>query len=285
VLVTGAGGFIAPHLIRRLVDARHEVIGLAQREVELPEDADLVVRDLGQPLDDDDLPAVDGVVHLAQANFAFPDGARALFRVNSASTHDLLEFARRCGATHFVYASSGSIYGLGDGAVDEEAPRRALDFYAVTKQIGELLVDSYSQFLTTTTLRLFAPYGPRQTRRLIPNLVERVANGTTIRLNAGGRPRITPIYVDDAVRVVERALRSSNSAIVNVAGDEEVSIEELAELIGDVVGRPPVFDRTNAEAGGDLVAANGRMKALFELGQLVPLAEGLADVVRERELV
>jgi UDP-glucose 4-epimerase len=281
ILVTGAGGFIAPHMIRRLVETGSEVFALAHRHVDVPDGTELVVRDLEQPLDDG-LPDLDAVVHLAQANVAFPDGARALFRVNSASTHDLLERARRGGATHFVYASSGSVYGLGDGVVDEDAPRRAGDFYAVTKRVGELLVESYAPFLTTTILRLFTPYGPGQAGRLVPSLVERVSDGAPVSLNAGGRPRLSPIYVDDVVRVIERALRSGRSATVNVAGDEVVSIAELAERIGTIVGREPVFEHTGAESAGDLVADNRRMKALFGSDRLVPLSEGIGRTVRER---
>ena len=126
VLVTGATGFVAPHLIRRLVADGHEVLALGHDQERIPTGDGItpVVVDLATPLDDGAIPEFDSIVHLAQANVPFPDGAGDLFRVNVVSTQELLDLARRRGAERFVYASSGSVYGLGEGAVAEDDPRR-----------------------------------------------------------------------------------------------------------------------------------------------------------------
>lgn len=280
VLVTGATGFVAPHLLRRLVADGHETIALGHDEARIPSGDGITpaVVDLAAPIGDD-LPAFDAVVHLAQANVPFPDGADQLFRVNVASTQALLDLARRRGARRFVYASSGSVYGLGEGAVAEDDPRRADDFYAVTKRIGELLVGAYREHLGTAILRLFAPYGPGQVKRLIPGLIERVSNGAAVTLRAGGRPRMTPIYVDDVVESIVRSLAGDQQLVVNVGGDETASIRELAEKIGRVVGREPVFEDAGGDAAGDLIAQNKRLHELLRDRPLVPLDEGLRRTV------
>ena len=94
-------------------------------------------------------------------------------------------------------------------------------------------------------------------------------------LNDGGRPRMNPLYIDDVVRVVLAVLELDRSVVLNVAGDEAVSIKELAETIGRVVGREPRFDEGSAPAPGDLVADTTRLHELFDLRPLVPLEEGL----------
>ncbi len=179
VLVTGAAGFVASHLIPTLEAGGHEVYALAR-----PDQADRlpggtpVLVDLRTPLAGGGLPAVEAVVHLAQANVPFPDGANALYRVNTVATQELLDHARRAGAGRFVFTSSGSVYGFGDRVVTEDDKLAGGDFYATTKIHAERLVTHYRDFFGTTTLRLFMPYGPGQRNRLIPALIGRVERGT-----------------------------------------------------------------------------------------------------------
>ncbi len=282
VLVTGATGFVAPHLLRRLVADGHEAVALGHDASRLPSGPGIepAVVDLSGPIDDAAIPSFDAVVHLAQANVPFPERATELFRVNVASTQQLLDLARRRGAARFVYASSGSVYGFGDGAVAEDDPRRADDFYAVTKRSGELLVRAHREHVGTAILRFFAPYGPGQVDRLVPGLIARVSGGEAVTLRAGGRPRMTPVYVDDAVEAIVRSLGSEAHLVLNVAGDEVASIRDLAERIGRVVAREPVFAEQEGAVAGDLIAVNERMHELLGDRQLIGLDEGLNRMVR-----
>lgn len=277
VLVAGATGFVAGHLLPALVEVGHEVLALAYEpdRVRAPREVVVVEADLRRPVDRAAIGQIDAAVHLAQANVPFPDGARDLFLVNSQSTADLLEVARASGATHFVLASSGSIYGFGEGAVAEDDPRRSSDFYAITKRVSELLVEAYAPYLHTAVLRLFTPYGPGQTDRLVPTLVDRIRSGRAVALNAGGHPRLTPVFVSDLVRVVVAAVEREGNHVVNVAGDQRVGIRELAELIGEALGREPAFEVRHDGPSGDLMAVNARMHDLYAPGPLVPLANGL----------
>jgi UDP-glucose 4-epimerase len=223
-----------------------------------------------------EFPTGDAVVHLAQANVPFPEGARALFAVNTASTAALLEHARRSGTRRFVFASSASVYGFGERPFEEDDPPRASDFYSATKLAAERLIGAYSDQFATTVLRLVAPYGPGQRNRLIPGLVERIREGRAITLHDGGRPRLNPVYVDDVVRAVLAALEGARG-VLNVAGDEAVTIRELGDLIGETLDVAPVYEEGAGGTTGDLVADNGRLRAL--VGDLVPLREGLRRTV------
>lgn len=275
VLVTGASGFIGSQLVPALAQAGHEVVALVRDPGRAPEDASVAVVDLSRPLADDAIEPVDAIVHLAQANVSLPAGAAELVRVNTLGTAELLDWGRRNGARRFVFASSGSIFGLGEGVVSEQTTRRTDDLYGVTKETAERLVQSYARWYEATTiLRPFAPYGPTQTGRVIPGLIRRVREGEPVALNAGGRPRMSPLYVDDVVRAFTAALELDGKAVVHLAGDEPVSIRELAELIADIVGREPVWDDRGTFVG-DLVSDNTRMHEVLGLSGLVPLADGL----------
>jgi nucleoside-diphosphate-sugar epimerase len=279
VLVTGATGFVASHLIPWLARAGHDVIAAGYVEERIPSGAAALVLDLAAP-DWPTLPNVEAVVHLAQANEPFPDGANALFAVNVAATQRLLEHARLSGAGQFVLMSSGSVYGTSNALLTENSPLMGRDFYSATKVAGERLTQAYNEHLGITILRLFVPYGPGQVRRMLPRLVERIQSGESIQLNDGGRPRMNPIYVDDVSEVVLHALAHHTGAgLLNVAGDEVTDIRAVSEMIGKIVGIDPVFEQSEGTSS-DIVADNSAMHALLPGTTLVSLQDGLERMVQ-----
>jgi nucleoside-diphosphate-sugar epimerase len=278
VLVTGATGFIASHLIPALADAGHDVVAAGHDPERIPAGAATLVLDLAAA-EWPTLPEVDAVIHLAQANVPAPDGADALFAVNVASTQRLLEHLRRSGGRHFVFASSGSVYGTSPTPLTEQSPLAASDFYSTTKAAAERFVQAYDQYFGTTILRFFVPYGPGQVRRMLPRLADRVRAGETIQLNRDGRPRMNPVYVDDVDRVVIRALGDDAGAgVLNVAGDDVTDIRAVCELIGEIVGIEPKFEESDAQVS-DIVADNTALHALLGDAKLVTLREGIERMV------
>jgi nucleoside-diphosphate-sugar epimerase len=279
VLVTGATGFVAAHLVPALATSGHDVLALGhdERRIATADGVEPVVVDLRR--EKLELPEVDAIVHLAQANVPFPDGAAELLAVNAAATARLLDHARRVGAQCFVLASSASVYGPSAEPSSENDELHAQDFYASTKIAAERFVGAYASLLDgTTTMRLVAPYGPGQRARLIPRLIERVRAGEPVVLNRGASPRLNPVFVEDVVRVVLRALELPGHRVVNVAGDDAVDVRELATLIGDAVGAEPAFVETDQTAA-DVVARNDLMKRELGIDELVPLAEGLRRTI------
>jgi nucleoside-diphosphate-sugar epimerase len=138
-------------------------------------------------------------------------------------------------------------------------------------------VRAYGEVLPYVVLRLLTPYGPGQTNRLVPGLLGRVRAGRPVTLRDGGRPRMNPIYVDHVVDVLAQALTVPPNQVVNLAGDEVLSIQEMAETIGRVVGREPVFEPAAGDSGGDVVADTTRLRRVFTLP---PTLTAFADGVR-----
>jgi UDP-glucose 4-epimerase len=280
VLVSGTSGFVGGYLVPFFLESGHDVVALVRQPMSFraADGVTVVEADL-ERLEEAELPDVDAVVHLAQANVPFPDQAETLYRVNTESTLALLEHARRSGARTFLYASSASVYGFGDRPFEEDDPPSSRDFYAVTKLNGEQLVAAYGGFFSTAVFRLVAPYGPGQSGRMIPAVIGRVREGRPVTLNGGGRPRMNPIYVEDAARAAVAALELDGNHVVNVAGDEVVGIDDIARLAGQALGREPVFEHGDADAPGDVVVDTTRFHELFNLGELVGMAEGIRRMV------
>lgn len=284
VLVTGANGFIGRHVVSRL-SGRYEIFAVvrAARQAVSTETARIVVMDLARTLDASAFPAeIDVIIHLAQANVPFPEGANELLAVNTSATQQLLDYGRQAGARQFILASTGDVYGRHSGLSKETDTISPTSYYAITKYAAELLVQSYSPYLLPCVLRFFHPYGPSQSDRLIPKLEEIIRQGETVRLHKDACPRMTPIYIDDVTHAIHCAIDSAYSGIVNIAGDRALSMRELAQEIGLALDRQPVFEDTGEETA-DRMGDNRLMKQVLGSWNMVSLGEGLSRTFKSEE--
>src|SRR5579859_5909173 len=102
----------------------------------------------------------------------------ALWSGNVAATWNLLEWAIRHEARHFVFFSSGGVYGYAkDRPWSEVDPTNPIGFYGHTKLMAEDLTRAFQDTtkLPVTVIRLFFPYGEGQKRgifRLISDAVQ-----------------------------------------------------------------------------------------------------------------
>lgn len=285
VIVTGAGGLLGAHVVPLLARDAH-VVATGYRPPEIScANVTALGLDLSGPLDRSRLPErVDAVIHLAQSSRFrdFPDAAGDVFEVNTARVVDLLDYARRAGATNFVYASTGGVYGGGAEPLGEDAPAppagETLAFYPATKRAGELLAEAFAPCLHVAVLRYFFIYGAGQKRSmLIPRLVDTIREGRTVTLQGEGGLRCNPVHAGDAARATVAAAALERSATVNIAGPETLSLREICETIGRRVGRPPAFEVQPGEPR-DLIADTARMASL-----LVPptrrFEDGVADLL------
>lgn len=281
VLVTGASGFIGEHLLQRLAP-KHEVVALSRCRPARGNSSRVtwIEHDLSQPLTPDLTPGpVEAVVHLAQSrNYRdFPARTEEIFDVNVRGTMHLLEFARQNHVKRFVFAGSGGVYQYSSDPIVESGPIQPMGFYLSTKRAAEVLMRNYEAFFSVIGLRLFFVYGPgQQEGMLVPSLLRKVADRQQITIDGDPGIRINPIYVSDAVRAIEAALAAPESFHVNVAGDEVLSITELVDRLGAVVGKSPAIDHKMAGLAGDLVADTTRMKEWLGVTPAVSLRDGLS---------
>jgi len=281
ILVTGATGFIGSHLVPALAE-RHEVHAVARAaHVDLP-GVHWIEHDLHGPLDSSLLPRrVDAVVHLAQSRRYrdFPEAADDIFALNVAATAGLAEYARRAGAERFLFTSTGGVYGHGVERFVESDAVNPINFYLASKYAAETLLAPYVNHLHTIVLRLFFVYGPGQGQMLIASLARRVLAGERIVIDGDPGIRINPIYVEDAVRALERSLTHETSLLCNVAGDEAVTLTQLVGRIGTIAGRDPSVTHTAAEQEGDIVGDIGRMRDELGVEPRVGLDDGLTSLL------
>lgn len=224
------------------------------------------------------------IFHLAQSRHysAFPSEARDIFSVNVASTISLCGLAEERGVSNFLFASTGGVYAHSIHRLYEESstlPWGSLDFYVSSKLAGEMFVSAYSTLFNVVVARYFFIYGPGQkSSMLIPRLISKVQQGEEIVVEGSEGIQISPIYVDDAARATHLAGRTEFTGIFNIAGDEIISIAELAELIGEILSLRPRIVRSGNSIARNLAGDNSKMRDLLGKPR-TSLREGLAKLI------
>jgi dTDP-glucose 4,6-dehydratase len=257
VLVTGAGGFIASHLVEKLVELGAQVRAfvrytsrgdaglLSLLPAEILQQVELAAGDLR------DLPAIEKaaegietIFHLG-ALIAIPYSyvhPAEVVETNIIGTMNILLAARQQGARRVVHTSTSEVYGTALRVpIDEQHPLQGQSPYSASKIGADKLAESfYRSFdLPVVTLRPFNTYGPRQsTRAVIPTIITQALAGQVIRLgNLEARRDLT--YVSDTVAGFLKVAETPGveGETFNLGAGSEVTIGELAELVIELTGK------------------------------------------------
>lgn len=254
-LVTGAGGFIASHLAERLVRAgartrafiRYTSSGKRGWLEGSPEGRNIEFI-FGDLRDRDSvrraMRGVDVVFHLG-ALIAIPysyEAPESYVETNIVGTLNVLEAAREFGTSRVVHTSTSEVYGTAEYVpIDEKHPLKGQSPYSATKIGADKLAESYflSFGLPVATVRPFNTYGPRQSARaVIPTIMTQVLTSSEIRLGNTAPTRDLNFVADTVEGFL--AVGAADSAVgetVNLATGHEISIGDLAVLIGTLAGR------------------------------------------------
>ena len=269
--MTGATGFVGTRLVNVLA-AEAEVWAMARAGApKARAGITWVLHDLTDRASPRGLPErTDVVVHLAQSKHFrdFPEHATDIFEVNVDGTLRLLEYARLARARCFVYASTGGLYGVGPRPFRETDPPAVggqLGFYFASKYAAEMLVQRYSAYFSTTILRPFFIYGAGQHQSmLLPRLAGRIVREEPVTVQGpNGGLRINPLYVSDAVAAIRNCFDLDGHHLINLAGAEIVSIQELARRIGYTAAKTPNYEKVQECPAGHVMGDISRMTALL----------------------
>ena len=301
-LVTGAAGFIGSHMVGRLLELGHEVVGVdaftgnysrerklrnfaqarLKRNCRLVE-GDLLDLDLKQLLRDTDI-----IIHLAaepgvRASWG-PNFALYLER-NVLATQRLLEYLSNQSPKQFIYASSSSVYGPDRGRPAKEDNRcNPASPYGLSKLAAEELIGLYSRErgIPATILRYFTVYGPRQRPEMaISRFISAAVLDQPVEIFGDGEQVREMTYVSDVVDATLTALEAHSEPspeVYNIGSGSRVTVNQLLHIIQRTLGTRMEVSYGPAAEGDVRSTWAESSKAMRKLGYSpkVSLEEGIA---------
>jgi UDP-glucose 4-epimerase len=290
VLVTGGGGFIGSHLVRRLVSLGSEVVSLGGNR----DDTEVVegVRPVFGNISRDTLETVgfvpETVFHLAGGASVAASVANPTedFLNTVYSTVLLLDFLR-CNwpGARLVYISSAAIYGEATHKkASHDLACLPISPYGVHKRLVEsLLLDHARMYGTQSVIvRPFSVYGPGLRKQLLWDAMEKAGRGVYEFFGSGSELRDW-VYVRDLVECLLSVSGVASKAVpvFNAGTRRGVSVREVLTELFDVAGlkREPVFLGRPKEGDPDRLVAGDSAEAALGPLFVTPLREGLTAYV------
>jgi UDP-glucose 4-epimerase len=191
-------------------------------------------------------PGVDIVFHEAASKktICLNDPRRDL-DINAKGTFNMLELALKYKIKKFVHASTGSVYGEAQYfPQDEKHPLIPTSYYGVSKLAGEKYVKAFEHLygLDTTVLRYFHVYGPRQESSDVGGVVSIFTRlmlaHKPITIFGDGSQQRSFTFVKDVVKanILAAMKLETKGQVLNCASGIKVTIQELADMIGNILG-------------------------------------------------
>jgi UDP-glucose 4-epimerase len=306
VLVTGGAGFIGSTLVDRLLAEGHRVdvvddlstgslanladaraqaghaLTVHQLDIRSGELVEVMAR--RQP---------EVVFHLAAQADVRVSVERPVFdaEVNVLGTLRVLEGARAADSARVVFAASGgTLYGEPDPSqlpLPEQHPHRPLSPYGVSKKAGIDYLVAYREIhaLEFCALALANVYGPRQDPHgeagVVAIFAERLLRGEPVTIYGDGDQTRDFVYVDDVVDAFVRAATRGGGLVLNIGTGRQVSVKELARLMGERAGSGVAPVHAPARAGELAHSALDPERAGIHLGwqPWTALSQGIDTVL------
>jgi nucleoside-diphosphate-sugar epimerase len=308
VLVTGAAGFIGRHLVRRLLEDGHQVVGVdnfaTSQRADLSELLDLehfrfVELDVCQR---DDLMALATREHVeAIYHLACPTGvhnlvpmALEMLATCYEGTQAVLEIARALDAPVLV-TSSAEVYGNPEvspqsetytGNVDPLGPRKG---YEEGKRVAETLCGIYAERygVRAHIVRVFNTYGPGMSlaeTRVVPAFVRAAISGEPITMHGDGSQTRSHTYVSDLVDGLRRVMaRGKPGYPYNLGSERQETVAALADLVVTATDSSSEIRRTHRPAHDHDQRLPDVSRAAEDLdwAATVPLEQGLVATAED----
>ncbi len=254
VLLTGGCGYIGTLLTARLLEEGHEitVVDIMWFGSYLPKNKNLtVIKQDIRNISNIPMNGIDTVIHLANvANDPCGElDSKLVWEVNVLATMQLVEKAIQNKVKLFIYASSGSVYGVKEEAeVTEDLSLVPISDYNKTKMISERVLLSYKDLINILCVRpaTVCGYSPRMRLDISVNMLTFQALSNKKITVFGGSQTRPNIHIKDMVELYMHFFnkREELEGVYN-AGFENISIMDIAEEVAKIVPAEIIVTESN----------------------------------------
>ncbi len=307
VLVAGAGGFIGGWLVQDLINKGFkDIVAVDIKEsddwyqvFDSVENRRIDLRDYGNCLEV--MKGVDIVYNLAadMGGMGFIENNKALCMLSVLINTNLIEVARSNNVERYFYASSACVYrqsmqlethnlGLKESDAYPADPENG---YGWEKLFSERMCNHYFEDfgLQVRVGRFHNVYGPHGTfdggREKAPAAICRkiaqavISGNHHIEIWGDGEQTRSFTYIDDTLKGINLLMESQYSLPLNIGSSEEVSINQLVDIVEEIAGikveRRYALDAPKGVRGRN--SDNTLIKELFNWAPNVTLKEGLTQ--------
>lgn len=243
ILVTGGAGYVGTLLVQELISLGYKVTVVDTMWFgDYLQDCNNLRKIKTNILDIDNIPmeGVDTIFHLANiANDPTGDlDSKLTWEVNVLASKLLVEKAIKFGVKQFIYASSGSVYGIKEEEqVTEDLDLVPISDYNKTKMISERVLLSYQDQIKIVSIRpaTVCGYSPRMRLDVSVNMLT-VQALTKHEITVFGGMQVRPnIHIKDMVQTYIHFVDNPQLTGIYNAGFENISIMDIARLIAEKI--------------------------------------------------
>jgi len=173
------------------------------------------------------------------------DNPERFLDVNIKGTLNVLMACKTLDVARVIQFSSSEVYGIVQYTpMDERHPTLPQSTYAVSKLAADRLcfVFNREHGIPVVIVRPFNSYGPRATQPyVIPEIISQLAKTNVVKLgNVKAKRDFT--YVEDIAKGAIAIMESDipNGEVVNLGSNKTYTIEELAHLVGKLIGHDSI---------------------------------------------
>ncbi|QNI37160.1 NAD-dependent epimerase/dehydratase family protein [Edaphobacter albus] len=302
-LVTGGAGFIGSHVADHLVQMGHDVVVLDDLTGGFRENVSSASQFVEGSILDHDL--IDRLFEKHSFDYVYHMAAYAAeglshfikrfnYNNNLIGSVNLINASINHSVKRFVFASSIAVYGAGQSPMSEDMMPVPEDSYGISKlAVEQELRVSHDMFgLDYVIFRPHNVYGERQNigdryRNVVGIFMNQLLRGEPMTIFGDGTQQRAFTHIDDVAPIIAASVDfpAARNQIFNVGADVPYTVNELAEVVAQAMGKP--CDINYLDARNEVKIAfsdHSKAEQMFGKRSKTTLLEGvrsMAEWVRE----
>ena len=298
IFITGGAGYVGSRLVPKLLSLGHKVTvyDLMLYGEEVLDDNQNLFKIKGDIRDTEKLkkvlPGHDTLIHLAciSNDPSFELNPILGKSINLLAFEPLVEISIKSKVSHFIYASSSSVYGIKEEKnVTEDMSLEPLTDYSKFKAECEKILNKYSsQNFITTTIRpsTVCGYARRQRLDLVVNILTNHAFHNRVIKVFGGDQLRPNVHIEDMVdsylSVLNADTKKVNGEIFNV-GFKNQTVNELANDVTEIVGDDVKIIKTKSDDNRSYHVSSEKIREILGFQTNYTVKDSVSDLKKAFE--